>query len=536
MKKVLTLKEYFLKGKTVKDRDSAMDYLYRNKELGILSLDTARGQSANYRNKILNSGQLDHHRKNLETNQTEHSDYNHKRFIDNLYEHTLSSSSTNKKLLEEYRENAPLYHNNISPFVELSPKFLAHPKNALNKKLTVFSGFGSKFRNEVSNNLSPGENVHFPAYTSASIDHGTASGFAGIYKHGEESKYKDYSEVDSHIAAFHLPKGYHGGMYINSHSRYGERSPNRYKNDDEYEFLLEKGQTFKYVGKTFHSRPEIATIQHIHHFIPLNHTTPKKSLEESFTTKFTTPLHDYLKKGSRNTPDWHEHSPELLHNEIKKNLNTVAKHSELMYFDMPEEKTEALHDYTHSSVILNKYLLRQHHKKTLKGRLSGLMDFQGNLEHLIDLRLYGGRKKLNDHIKTISSAFEGNEHALPSKMTTYSGIRSKGFAQNLHHSKDGAIIHMPAFTSTSLDLTKASDFSKSFDHGDNFKNTKHVLVFHHKKGFTGGLHIRGVSKYFNENEFLLDKDRKFKKVATRIRSTPSGSKTIYHHLIAHDED
>ncbi len=228
---------------------------------------------------FLDKGQLNHHRENLEKNNTEHQDWLHQNFVKELTRYTQGSSGINLKLVDDHIARKPIDYTEHRPFVSLSERFLVHPTNALKNKLTVYSGLGRIMGGKMKD-ARPGDTLHNPAYTSASISFPVAKSFAISQDTEALPDYRDmhdgmhtFKHYNSpYMAAFHLPKGYHGGMYINSHSHYGFAS-HEWKDQPashEHEFLLEKGQKFKFVGKSY-LNADGHNLFHIHHFIPLDY-------------------------------------------------------------------------------------------------------------------------------------------------------------------------------------------------------------------------------------------------------------------------
>ncbi len=102
----------------------------------------------------------------------------------------------------------------------------------------AYAGFSpSKFMRSALGGMKqePGEEVHFPAYTSTSIAPDTAMGWA-----------RDVDPVSGaalhHVAHFHIPKGHKGAMYIGFCS----------KHPIEQEMLLNAGTKATFLGKTTH--------------------------------------------------------------------------------------------------------------------------------------------------------------------------------------------------------------------------------------------------------------------------------------------
>lgn len=131
---------------------------------------------------------------------------------------------------------------NTKDFISRLDTELSHPENAIKKPISVYSGVKTPTIKSL-NKAQPGQKVHFPAYTSTSLDNLVARSFsqsstyhdAGIKNpHGHS-----YHHI-SHVVVFHLPEGYHHGRHVQSLSF----------NPNEDEFLLARNQKWNYKEKT----------------------------------------------------------------------------------------------------------------------------------------------------------------------------------------------------------------------------------------------------------------------------------------------
>ncbi len=129
------------------------------------------------------------------------------------------------------------------------------------------------------------------------------------------------------------------------------------------------------------------------------------------------------------------------------------------------------------------------------------------------------------HIKFMSELdkhLTDPENGLKDKVVTYSGI-SKEFARQLSEAKPGRTIHLPAYTSTSIDRDQAVAFSKN----------NHILVFHLPKGYSKGRYIENLSKFPDEKEMTLARNQKFRYLDRRVHHIVrqwDADKFVYHHL------
>lgn len=131
---------------------------------------------------------------------------------------------------------------NTKDFISRLDTELSHPENAIKKPISVYSGVKTPTIKSL-NRAQPGQKIHFPAYTSTSLDNLVARSFS------ESSTYHDagiknphghsYHHI-SHVVVFHLPEGYHHGRHVQSLSF----------NPDEDEFLLARNQKWNYKEKT----------------------------------------------------------------------------------------------------------------------------------------------------------------------------------------------------------------------------------------------------------------------------------------------
>ncbi len=134
-----------------------------------------------------------------------------------------ASTNVNRALIRSVKtKKIPAKHKE---FIDELDNHLNDEKNALRNDAVVYSGISSAFSKKLSS-AKPGQSVHFPAYTSASIDRDRATSFA----------------KNSHILVFHLPKGYNKGRYIENLSLYAE----------EKEMTLARNQKFKYLDRRVH--------------------------------------------------------------------------------------------------------------------------------------------------------------------------------------------------------------------------------------------------------------------------------------------
>lgn len=127
-----------------------------------------------------------------------------------------------------------------------------HPKNKLKSSVIAYSGISAAFHKKLSA-VKPGKTVFSPAYISTTLDKNAAEYFA----HGEVLR-----KAKRPFIQFHLPKGYSKGRHIEHVSA----------NPDEQEFLLARGQKFKYLKKTEHDLgyEQFDQTHVVHHLEPID--------------------------------------------------------------------------------------------------------------------------------------------------------------------------------------------------------------------------------------------------------------------------
>ena len=148
------------------------------------------------------------------------------------------------------------------------------------------------------------------------------------------------------------------------------------------------------------------------------------------------------------------------------------------------------------SYNLNRYLHRKHDDETTPDRYP---------EHELHAKM------MDKAVKT---------HTAPEDFHVYSGLR-KSPEHNLP--KDGNV-HMPAYTSTSLDkrtarhFARADDNSTHWDGSKSFTPPKHILKIHVPKGHHGA-YVDHHSENPGEQEYILPRDTKL-----HIHHTPEYDK------------
>lgn len=173
-------------------------------------------------------------------------------------QYTEASHSINKALINLHATGKELTDKNKRSVSALDRE-TTKPELAFESKVTAYSGVGE----EMARNLAkakPGQIVHFPAYTSTSIQHESAIPFGSRISHTESgvpgftTKGMKEPKKVRHMAVFHLPKGYHKGRYVESLTQ----------NPEEHEIILARNQKFKLKEQRFDPHKAIV----YHHFEP----------------------------------------------------------------------------------------------------------------------------------------------------------------------------------------------------------------------------------------------------------------------------
>src|SRR5574343_231971 len=156
-----------------------------------------------------------------------------------------------------------------------------------------------------------------------------------------------------------------------------------------------------------------------------------------------------------------------------------------------------------------------------KHELHALREYTGQAYHL-NKALYAGKAVKGVHhgwsestpLKTIHENLDkAIKKAPPLKdsVHVFSGVSNKtvDMIKKAASSKHQTI-HMPAYTSTSIDHETARGFCKSHNRG---RDEDHILHFHLPKGYKGGRYVGGGkhrSKMDYERELILNHNQKFK--------------------------
>lgn len=175
---------------------------------------------------------------------------------------------------------------------------------------------------------------------------------------------------------------------------------------------------------------------------------------------------------------------DALHEESQKEQNTNSTDKELSeHYELPNyDHQKAVKNYTGGSQLLNHHLFESSGDES-KINHEWLRNNSYNTHH-IDAAL--------------------DQIAAPKDFFVYSGIK---FNPNEVRKSNGQI-HLPAYTSTSLKIRKATNFADSFsDHTNPTTEHYHVLKINIPKGSKHGAYIDNYSNYRgSELEFLMKRN------------------------------
>jgi hypothetical protein len=309
------------------------------------------------------------------------------------------------------------------------------------------------------------------SYTSTSLNPEIAAAHANGYHR------------DTHIVHFHLPKGYRGGRYIADHSQYPH----------EREVVIAPGKKFKMVGHETVPAQSGST-RTIWHAVP-HEDDLHEALEHHphyFKTREDT-ARSYLQNAGYETHAYNTHYQ--IHQGLDQHQaeQTMAHHEVLMRHQ-PENPdrahTREITSYTRGSGDMNRALISNYNDGVRTGKYVPYHDEGYHPEKA---------KALSHAINSMAVPLDHEAHV-------YSGLRS--FDPTKHFEMGKGIIHMPAFTSTSISPPVARGFDAS-------GKDKHFIHFVLPKGYKKGLYVEPYthSAYRGEHEFLLDKGQNWKLIS-----------------------
>ena len=359
---------------------------------------------------------------------------------------------------------------------------------------TIHTYAGTTHPHLVSGFAKVGDTLHTPTFTSTSIQHTIAKGF-GWGKRDEAH----------HIIHFELPPGYTRGAYIAPHSML----------PFEHEYLLDRNQTWKITKhETFRTRnPDIS---HNITFVPRHVWTVTPHVEKPITEAL-------------------EHDPKMFANKTI-DANIGARNITANKISRAAHHAKAAE---HDAVMMRNHAFVP--TQVEKESIENYTRFQSeHINHtLISVDVTDRRPVMLDYARTLSKIIHKHSKPLDHEAHVYSGV---GFDPSEHFKHGNRVIHMPAFTSASLNTNTPADFGKKFNIKtvefkkkqsprpipmnpvkrttltpatstlSTVKNTydKHIIHFKLPVGYNKGLYIKPHSRYADEHEFLIDKEQKWK--------------------------
>ncbi len=423
----------------------------------------------------------------------------------------------------------------IHETIEHISKGISQLNHPLEHTLHVYSG--TNHPHLLSGQIGIGDIIHTPPFTSTSIKHNIAKGF------GWNNVDPLNPESTHHIIHFELPPGYMKGAYIQPHSWM----------EHEHEYLLDKDQKWKVkdhnIVKTrdpskSSDHPNNVIGRHVWTVIPHE----EKNVQEALVHVPQLFQERRFEADGKYFPDHYEHARTI---RVAQKLAGEAHHDLLMkthHFEPNRAERATLNSYTRGdSEDLNHHILA-----TPEDRKTGESNIIQQYNTWHRSTRVPEAKTINDvpneynihhQYKENAQALSGviNTHATPldHEAHVYSGV---GFDPTKHFEEGKGVIHMPAFTSTSLNYETPLSFGKTYNDTTKekeksikpflptafdkhysgppvvqsthksyiYSRDKHIIHFKLPVGYKRGLYVQPHSNYSNEHEYLLDKDQKWK--------------------------
>lgn len=409
---------------------------------------------------------------------------------DAIHRHSISSNMANIALMHQHAGTATdrqKFHLHEAGQTSAAIKHFAKPTD---HEMHVYSGLK---HDAIKKAHDAGQTVvHMPAFTSTTIKPTTATGFASDMRHDHmpAGGHDPESKVNAvnHIAHFKIPKGYSRGVYVAGVSEH----PN------EKEYLLDKGQSWKITGhkrvnrvhaSDTYGRHKEVEHHHIWTLEPHDDAPPSKIHEsEDMTKKLDEAVRhsEHFFSGTMGFDKVHGHSALVKHTGDGHRIDFTPDHEELQkqhvslrnsHKVVDSDAAHIIKKYTGNSAAVNKHLIAPK-----------ALSFLGN-DH-------------TRHADQMSKAIQRHAKPLRNEVHVYSGLGNHNPTKDFD--KTGTV-HLPAFTSTSLNPTVALAFGPDKPK----KQETHILHFHLPKGYKKSLYVAGHSAVKDEREMLLDKGQKW---------------------------
>lgn len=426
------------------------------------------------------------------------------------------------------------YHSHHDQYAERLSGIIEKHAVPLDHEAHVYSGVGF----DPSEHFKHADGIiHMPAFTSTSLNVSTPLGFGKSFNRSHERTTKevkpfiphhartftdinvtqaklvtDKNSDEKHIIHFKLPVGYKKGLYIQPHSNYKE----------EHEYLLDKNQKWKLEKHEEVSSWTSYRYQSLDGY--------KSHAAEKATIKNKTKRHIWTvvpHEDEKPVTESMVHVPSMF---AQKKPYSDERN---VHFDKQREHMELAQQFGN---VHEEHLLKTHAFTPSQGDKNSIYDYTRFGSKKLNPHLLGEatehtpemKESLNEDAKTISGIIRKHAVPLDHEAHVYSGV---GFDPGEHFKANNGVIHMPAFTSTSLNYDLPTQFGRFFNEeksheaklstkpgsGELVKKTfnkidrdKHIIHFKLPVGYKKGLYVAPHSRYKEEHEYLLDKGQKWR--------------------------
>lgn len=297
--------------------------------------------------------------------------------------------------------------DNIESDIEKISSAIKTFAKPLPETVHTYAGVGMRHIESLEN--SEGGKVHFPAFTSTSINPTISHSFAARINHTK------------HLIHFILPKGYDRGVYI-AHPTYSAHH-------SELEMLLDKGQTWHHVKRREFLTP-LGEKQVVHTLVPHDY-----KIEEAYDSSH--PIWDtHLSSYDDLTPS------KNLDDELKATRSHLANHYHAVASDV--NRAAAVHSYCNNSNGLNDAIIKERGmslmEKWAHDKLHGVIDDQKPLVQ--DIHVYSGMGSYDpsEHIEKSAGHFT-NKAWLSTSIDPLVASNRNNFKKKLDGSSSDHVIH-----------------------------------------------------------------------------------------------